>query len=1591
MNAYKVNYLSSVNRIEKILVFSGLISSTQDLKTLFQQDPDNSIFKNIFTQEELEYVKSSKIEVDFSKQTLHKDDAVGTIKSKVMHQLEDTCSIEEMFMFFVREYTVNTKLIFNVLTRNGKMTLTRKKLDYFFMNIVKDVQGNRIKIVFPEKDAYTFKDLLNLGLEGKKVWINCPLGKRHVIQDKQYPFICNPFEFTQEDQFMNKLIVENIHTLNNNLLLSGGNVINNNIYLCLAKDILTYRDLPSIIQTYFPLLYTKDINNIDMLDDARPKLITESKKKFTPSVFEGVDLLYTIHKDSENKLEYLSRGIRSIQFVIRQMYSLKVPTDVMFKIYHASKDTPFVKYNPGEGQEKLIRLYANKKNANGTKVPYLSRSKIKNFVKNVTPKAHSISIYFEDLNAECSLSEQGDIQVSISFPSAVTIQELDKLLFEKLNPKLELFKEYLGQHGYTIGIFNGLEHSTTDVKDINYNTTVYINRQFSLKELGGCVSNIFISDGDNLKEGIKGRYKRVANFNAMTSMEAFIVEKQKIGMDYQDIIEQLLIVYPDVNKEEAIEIVGKLASELQIDRGVRKNVIDLKMNPGFSTIFSFDAITSELRIDIKGVDDIQYLSIIPIYLDSIVQMTQFKSKLGIPPNKIKSICGKDVEEDIVFEEIIANTEKSYNEKLEQEKTSPQEEIIIEKEEGNYEKEDDVSDYSEDALDLFFGEDEESEEESEENNSSQTISGGQGTEVESSEENENEVKDIEGLKLNNPYYFQKRMQERDPSLIMTEKKGKFKEYSRVCHEHVRRQPVILTQRELDKINEKHPGFLKEESDIVKYGSNPDKQYYYICPRYWDLKKNTLITPAEIKEKKLEDKIIPLRAKTVPKGKYIYEFTNPSDGSNTPYPSLIPDKHPQGHCLPCCFKNWKADSQIERKKRLCQGKEVKATVRAEKDDYILGPGKFPLNQDKWGYLPTNIQHILKSRNTICVVGKPCVLRHGVEYSKNQSFLACISDALFYVKNKGNVPTIEEVKQKIVSMLTLDNFITFQNGNLITEFYDATKKVSVNAPKYRETRLYARTKNDSAKLEFFNKVCNSFEQYVKFVLSQDADIDYTYLWDLVSTPNPALFENGINLVIFKSPNEDNTDNLNLICPTNHYTSRSYDPNKPTLLLYNEGQYFEPIYTVIRIFDESNREIKGIIQLFKESDANLSPEIKYIFELIIKPFYDKMCRPMASMPRVYKAKQPILLEKLIEICLQQKYKIKKQMVNLQGKVIGLFVELTSSKSSGVIPCFPSSINSDYEYDFVVEDYFWQNYKNTITFLQRVKKDSQGLIPCEPVFKVIDDEVVVGILTETNQFIQLSTPEPVSNISDNLKDMRNSNYVVNKDSTMLKSSDNVITEENGIDEEREDFVKKIRLETRFYEAFRNTVKVIINETKNSTQRETIEETVLNLGMMYSEKIKLVYQQLKQLVGNMTLFVKDYNYKLITNIHTCITKTDENKCKADSPLCSVTTNGKCQIILPKTNLLNGLDNEHNYFLRMADELIRYKRIQQFMFRPQVYLSFGNVDYNINDDEIVILQSMLTDEFFEGAVEKSSNSFIKSNTYDTALPGKTEKYGDEAIV
>ena len=1604
MNAYKINELTSVNTINKIHVFYG--SHDTNLDDLFATDPQNELFSDIFTERELATISTMKIPVVFSKLYVHDDDTIGTIKSKIAHVYNDTFSMDEVFLFGRKKEILNTADIYRILSQNNRVPITRNRLDNFLANIPFKLDGSPTKFSIKDNqhvrgvDAYTYNDLLDLNLDEQPFVVNKQAGQRYFLQEGVYPFVCNPFELATYDITTEKEIRKYVSTLNNNVLLNFGKIVDNNIYMCLAGDVLTYSDTNLTTTLYYPILRSKDVSSLDELEELRPKLIEDTRNKYTHTLFEKVDLFYQLSKTGTS-VEYVERGIKSINFVVRQSYAMKVPTQIIFKILHATAKIPYIKYNPGAKQEKMVRLYCDKTTTTGKKIPFLSKAKILNFAKNVVPKNRALTMYFHEHNCLCEFDENGDFFFQIGFQNAISKESVERIIMETINPELENIQRYLEQHGYHVNIFRGLQNQYIDVKSIEYECVIPIKKKFDIGKISGCVSSVFVIENDTLSKGIEMRFKRVSNFNKMTSMEAFILEKQKEGNRDEQIIDKLLDNYPDVSPDEAISILGKLASEMQIERGSRKNIIDVKSNPGFKTTIALNSISSELTINVSNINDVLFLNILPVYLETIVQMTQSPKNLSVSMKKIGSICSGKTN-DITFDDIVPVVELSLDQKNEmrelqeieadgasQSDTSDKDansDMVMEV--GQKEKIDD-------ALDLFFGDDdEEDEDEDEDEDQENEIMGGgdgDGDDDNDDDNDDNVVRNLEGMKLNSPYYFQTRMQEREPVLFLQTSQGNFNSYSRICHQNVRRQPVILNQRELDKINKEHPGFLKDE-DVIHYSSNPDKKFHYICPRYWDIERNTIVTPEEVKDKGLQDKIIPMNAKTIPKGKSIYEFNKPNDYQDDfkQYPGFVMDRHPDGYCIPCCFAKWNTTEAI-KKRALCSGPDnQKPSKKAEQDDYIKGPNKFPLSENRWGYLPTTIQTMLGHKQSECIPNKYCILRHGVEVSKNQSFLACIADAICYTKKP--VMRIKEIKEVIISGLTLDTFIGLQNGTLVKEFYNKDKSVDFNSPRFAETRLFARTRGDDAKLAFFRKVCVSYECFISYLRNETETINYSYLWDLLCSPNPNLFDNGINLVVLDVPMDDITENVNVICHTNHYTSKKYNSAKPTLILYHQNGYFEPIYSYrLTNNQQTGTEKLFIGKLFYESTANTIPEIKFLFEMVVKPFYEKMCKPMASLPKIYKAKPAILLDLLIEVCKEHRYEIKTQVLNYEGNVIGLVVLPSSLPSPGFVPCFPSAVNKEYDYQFMLEPTLWSPYKQTIDVLQFISKDTMGVVPCAPVFKVIDDEVVVGVITQTNQFVQLSVPEPVSNTSDNLREMRNSNYVVDKKAKSLVSTDAILTSSEDVDYERVDYVKKIKLESSFYLAFRNTIRTLLNDPKLHTERTLLEKETSQIGTTYSAKLEAAVEKLRAIVGSYAIFVKDYNYKVISDIHTCVVNKDEDKCRADAPLCSVSSNGKCQIILPKTNLLNSTDNEKNYFLRMADELIRYKRIRQFMFEPQVYLSFGKVEYNLDNTEIVIMQSMLNREFFDGIANQNINTFTLETAYDNVNPQKSATYSNIARI
>jgi hypothetical protein len=227
----------------------------------------------------------------------------------------------------------------------------------------------------------------------------------------------------------------------------------------------------------------------------------------------------------------------------------------------------------------------------------------------------------------------------------------------------------------------------------------------------------------------------------------------------------------------------------------------------------------------------------------------------------------------------------------------------------------------------------------------------------------------------------------------------------------------------------------------------------------------------------------------------------------------------------------------------------------------------------------------------------------------------------------------------------------------------------------------------------------------------------------------------------------------------------------------------------------------------------------------------------------------------------------------------------------------------------------------------------------------------------------------------------------MLVADINTLTN-NTVDTERVDFMKRTQLETNFYNVFRNTIRILFNDYSNSKKRKVIQEECHKRYRAYQNQLDRVTELLHDLVEDNIVFADKYNYNEINenDIHTCITIKND-KCNVNGSVCKV-KNSKCTLILPLYNLVNNSNNEEYYYGRMADELIRYNRIKSFIFKPKAYLSFGQIKYNLRDNEIIILEELLNTYFVENLIPANINEFAKYNTYDTVVPLISQIYNNE---
>ena len=939
------------------------------------------------------------------------------------------------------------------------------------------------------------------------------------------------------------------------------------------------------------------------------------------------------------------------------------------------------------------------------------------------------------------------------------------------------------------------------------------------------------------------------------------------------------------------------------------------------------------------------------------------------------------------------------------------------------------------------------------------------------QSENTVRDITNMKLRYPNPFTAKLEKNAPQLFVREKNDKIDVYTRMCPFSLsdRRQPIILTKKEKEDLIEEHPD-INQEADFIEYSTDPtdsSKKFYYTCPRFWCMLTNKMVTEEDIlagkcgpKVKRVEDAIIPKSADAIKNdGRYVYQFY---DGKERKYPGFHKKKTPSGLCIPCCYSKWETE-EMKNRRDLCQGTfddsaapSVSGEDRADfeellnreaknAENYVKGPEKFgpQLGNERWGFLPIAVQKFLHEVNEDCQVSKmnaslkpnhTCILRYGVEVNSKKSFIACIASAMFYgqkdpetgdrlitkfipdAKDGHNIPTIEEmINNIIIPAIDIDKFVKYQNGDLITIFASIDLQVDVKKPEYTVSKLYKKIENDSSldsddnkSLEFFTRVVQAYETFIAFLRDPKIYIDYTYVWDLICTPNSKLFKTGINLIILEMPDDDVTNNIELACPTNKYSTHIYDARKRSLILIKRENYFEPIYGYRNNLDR--REIQ-ITKTFSEYDRGLPKTLRAVFTKIIKPTLGERCKAQPSNIEYRdKFKQPILLDTLIKELMNKGYTILTQVLNFQGKVIGLQTKSPTLKE-GFIPCYPSSLTilknskkygkktcdleNKCDFDFIyMSDKIWKTYEETLAFLKEYyefdEEDQEQKQKQNSFYKVVNHELIIGFLTNTNQFIRIYDPMPVSSVDDNIKNITNNDMLVADLETLTNTK---------VDTERTDFIKRIQLETNFYNVFRNTIRILFNDYSNSDKRKEIQGECNKRYIIYRQQLDKVVEMLHELVGTSIIFStsdEKFNYENINenDIHNCI-KLTKDKCVNKDDLGDDNSSGICQLtdetctlVLPKNNLITENDNEAFYYGRMADELIRYNRIKSFIFKPQAYLSFGQIKYNLRDNEILILQDMLTQEFFENLIPADINKFAKYNTYDTANPIMSQAYKKE---
>uniref|UniRef100_A0A6C0B6W0 Uncharacterized protein n=1 Tax=viral metagenome TaxID=1070528 RepID=A0A6C0B6W0_9ZZZZ len=1586
----KIFRYDSAGKKKEVYVFQGSESAAYELNELFSEI-------------ELEEIEIYKIKVIYSKQQIHKDDSIRILKKKIVNEMGLT--YDEIYMFSYVQEKINILRLYQEITSNEKYDFTHA----MFLQVLRNL-GLQPTIIneFNRKEVYNYDDLMGFGLHERLLDVPVSVGQKFT-RTMNFLFSACPFHLTQDATSLYKMNPENpLVEFENQLLFYFGNFYRNTIYLCTAPELFDYAlghhiQEEFISQTYYPLLFNNDITKKSAFVENRAELLTLVQTK-TLKLYDTIDMFYNIFYTKKLEIPYLNRGITYFDIIIHPNSKTIMPLEAIFKNIHATQTCPFIKYNPGSRKENIYRLYSLQTNKVGKKIPFLSKNLIMNLSKN-TGKSKQLSL-FKQCIYDSALHDffvdfdyNGDIHLRCELTKAIDKDQVFDFIVQHFNPTIRTMNQFLDKTGYTLDEFVSFELPNIEFVNLRYKIILEKVKDVNIKEKAGCLTSIFDIIDDSSPEKTVLRYKRVSNFQKMDSMNALINEIYSQTNNERAVVERLMQNYQLSENDALVHISKFLNAHTRIQGAFVNKEFSIAENPGFETVIRIMPFEKQIVVDIDNINAIDYIDALSIYMDSFIRMIQYPESIKVSAAKIKQMCSRtDFGEDVAVKNMIVPNTMSSVQPL----TFGKNLLLLGEDDFTEEEEEDqgliLEDYADNDDDEGLIPEEETDYEPTLENTVHSDVKTQDKPVNTTEiliderpkEDEDEDEGLifdefeggapvdgsmlDGKPFKKKDIFFNKMKRLEPKIFGVKSDGNFGSYAQLCGSNYNKQPVILTQAEKDEIDKNHPGSYENS---VKYGTDSNNPYYYICPRFWCLLTNTSITEEEVQSGKCGT-IIPKDAKTIPRGAYVYEFTDDKYHKNkegeyiTHHPGFREaGSNKDGHCVPCCYSNWNSDIRKTRRQQ-CENPEAQiepeVNNKAQNVLYIVGFDKY-LKQFRFGFLPPAVERffsinhskiITKNNPALIKTNTPVLLRYGVEQSLKQSLVGCLADIYASQKNIA-LPTIAEMRDVLSKAITLDMFLKYNNGSLPSVFKTGSVRTKLGADvigKYSGTDFYKSldTANE-AQYDFLEDTISAFENFLAFIRDENSTIDHTYLWDVVTTKNPALFDRGFNLVIFTIVNNDITDKVEILCPTNSYSKNHFSSLKDSILLLKHDNFYEPIYQY------ELKENKIIIKKSFHED-NIMKNVKKTFAAI-KNSMNEYCSALPSMPKVYHFKKNITAEQLADVLQKASYSIGSQVMNYQAKIIGLTITKPTGEKSIFVPCFPSNQLDNFN-TVSMESNVWQNYRMTRDELTHLSKKLK--LPISPRFKLIENNMIVGLITDTNQFVQVFPPE--ENVEkDGIEEIQGTN---------LALADKALALRQESDPTRVTMIRNIALETKIYNSFRSTIRVLLNQFRNRNYKERIQKFINSDNITYLEKLKNVELLLRKLCKSSIQFVESVPVELLDEY----LDVNVGKDRGQTELCLINEENDCKLIVPKIHLVSAVDNEKLYFGRMTDEFIRYQRIRSFMFEPKVYLNISSTNYKISADEFIILQSLLTNEYFENLVPYPSGKYI---TYDFSEPVDSQSY------